>query len=58
MLLNEFRGHLAIMGKRPYIWQIKEEDRGSSGAVLHQHNLVAVLFNDMFQQCVTIDFSG
>jgi WD40 repeat protein len=58
MLLNEHRGHLAICGKRPYIWKIREEEKKADGAVMHDAAILAVIYNDLFSQIITVDYSG
>jgi WD40 repeat protein len=58
MLLNELRGHLAICGKRPYIWKIREEEKKADGAVMHDTALLSVIYNDLFSQIITVDYAG
>jgi len=58
ILLNQARGHLVICGKRPYVWKIHEEEKTATGVVLHRHPPLAILFNDFFNQLVSIDISG
>ena len=58
MLINELRGHLVLCGKRPYVWKIREEEKKADGAVLHDTGLIAAIYNDLFSQIITVDYSG
>ena len=57
MLLNHFRGDLVICGKRPFLWKIAVDDSAGE-VVLHEHPPVCVLYNELFNQIITVDHSG
>jgi WD40 repeat protein len=56
--INTFRGHIAICGKRPYVWKINEEEKTVTGAVIHQTQIITVIYNSLFNQIITAEVSG
>jgi len=58
IIINQQRGHLAIMGKRPYLWKIRQDVTNDDGAVVHHEEVLTVLHNPIFSQVVSVDVGG